>query len=999
MISSMKDTLESSHKKLLFFTLLLVSALTITLLHSNLTLNILGATTDEYDQLRLKWRQHITGGNNYNPADPDIATKISSIDASANSYWNSMNKATNRSSLWSDLASTNNSSHITRAYERLHAMSLAYSTHGSTLENNQQLRADLISAMDWMYTNRYNERKKSYDNWWDWELGTPIQLNDIVVMLYDQLSATQRTNYMNAVNKFSPTVTMTGYNRAAKGWVIAGRGIIVKSAAKITEARNGVGSVFAYVTTGDGFYTDGSFIQHEKHSYNGGYGFSTLQQLSKLLYTLEGSTWTITDPNKNNIYSWIYNSFEPLIYKGAMMDMTRGRMISYSHQQDHEVAGARVIPSIITIAQIAPPEDAVRYKSMIKHWVISDTYRNFLTSSPMYFIVQAKSIIADPAIPDRGELALYKQYHNMDRAVHLQQGFGFGISMSSNRTYNYESINNNNLKGWYTGDGMTFLYNNDLSQFSNDFWPTINPYRLPGITVDTMTRSNSSGARYLSTKNWVGGVNFLNRFGVTGMDYDAYGSSLVAKKSWFMFDNEVVALGSGITNNDNRTIETIVENRKLSNNGTENLSVNGVLKPNTLGWSETMTGVNWINLEGTAGYYFPTASTIKGLREARTGRWTDINTYGDQPSDPITRNYLTMWFDHGINPSNRSYAYTILPNMDPVQTATYATTPDISIVSNTPNIHAVQENTLNILGANFWQAGTAGYITSSNPASVMAKTDGETFKVAVSDPTQSQSTLNLEFAQSATSVINKDAAITVLQLSPVIKIQVNTTGSKGKTFSVTFSQVAPSPTPTPTPTDIPTPTPTTDPNLSPTPTQSVPTATPTATPTPVPVVTTFTPVADAYVRDGTYANTNFGTTTTLTTKNDASSGYTRHSYLRFDLSTYNGTVSNAKLRLYPSTVGTSGITNALASVANITWGETAITWNTKPVAGSIIRTWTPTLGNWIEIDITTQIQNALAGTKQVGFLIYSTVNVGSAGNVNYDSREVSTTAPQVVITQ
>jgi len=50
-------------------------------------------------------------------------------------------------------------------------MTLAYATHGCALENNVTLRSDIISALDWLYTNRYNETKAKYDNWWDWQIG------------------------------------------------------------------------------------------------------------------------------------------------------------------------------------------------------------------------------------------------------------------------------------------------------------------------------------------------------------------------------------------------------------------------------------------------------------------------------------------------------------------------------------------------------------------------------------------------------------------------------------------------------------------------------------------------------------------------------------------------------------------------------------------------------------------------------------------------------------
>src|SRR5262249_26343386 len=189
-------------------------------------------------------------------------------------------------------------------------------------------------------------------------------------------------------------------------------------------------------------------------------------------------------------------------------------------------------------------------------------------------------------------------------------------------------INQENLKGWYTGDGMTYLYNQDQGQYSDDFWPTVNQYRLPGTTVDTRSRSSCSGQSYASPKSWVGGTDLWD-VGVSGMELKAYGSSLTARRSWFMFDDEIVALGAAINSTDSAGVETIVENRKLDADGSNALTVNGEQKPATLGWSEAMSDVSWFHLDGTGGYSFPEPPVGDGGRPTRSRLWG-----GDYPRQP-----------------------------------------------------------------------------------------------------------------------------------------------------------------------------------------------------------------------------------------------------------------------------------------------------------------------------------------------------------------------------
>src|SRR5499433_2812384 len=330
------------------------------------------AQADEFDDLRAKWKDMLTGGASFDPSDPDIANRIAAIDSEARGNWSRMSTSPDRSYLWSDLASTTVSSHITSSYNRLRSMALAFSTHGSSLEGDPALLADLISALDWMNGNRYNAGLSEYDNWWDWEIGTPLSLNDNAVLLYDQLSADQISNYMSAIERFTPVPALTAANRVWKCTAVAIRGLLIKDAGKMGLARDGLSdlpsrrnSVFEYVNSSDGFYRDGSFIQHGKHPYTGGYGNSQLANLSALLYALSGSTWQITDPNQQNVFAWVYEAFQPLLYDGSMMSMVRGREISRSGSQDHNT-GHSIMQSILRVAQFAPEADAYAFKSMVK---------------------------------------------------------------------------------------------------------------------------------------------------------------------------------------------------------------------------------------------------------------------------------------------------------------------------------------------------------------------------------------------------------------------------------------------------------------------------------------------------------------------------------------------------------------------------------------------------------------------------------------------------------
>ncbi|NOU66290.1 hyaluronate lyase [Paenibacillus sp. LMG 31461] len=756
--------------------------------------------TDEFDTMRAKWKTMLTGGTSYSPTNADISPKIASITATAQDYWTRLNKTPDGTTnyLWSDLtAGTHTSSQVTSGFRRIKDMALATQTYGSPLYGNTQLISDIIMALDWMNTWRYSDTKASYDNWWDWQIGAPMALNDCVVLLYDSLSSAQITNYMNAINKYIPAVNKTGANLSWQATAIMVRAVIIKDSAKLIAARGWLTTLFPNVTTSDGFYEDGSFVQHNVFAYTGGYGANLLVDTANLMYLLKGTTYEITNANQSNVYQWIYKSYQPLLYKGAMMDMVRGREIVRYTSQDRE-AGHYIMQGIIRLSQIAPTADASRLNSMIKYWIEAEnqstTLNKFYADASINMIVLGQAIMSDSAVVSASELVHYQQLSAMARSVQLRPGYGFGIAMFSNKISSYESINSENGKGWYTGAGATYLYNNDLNQFSEDFWPTVNFYRLPGTTVTSATYAVSQ----YNAKNWVGGTDLLHVYGVTGMDMGmttATPSTLNAKKSWFMFDDEIVALGAGITSTDAKSTETIVENRKINSAGSNALTVNGTAQSTTLGWSQSLSGVSTIHLAGNVpgsdiGYYFPTAPAIQAKREARIGNWKQIKSTGITSGTNITRNYLTMWFDHGGYATDQTYQYVILPNKTSAEVTSYANNPNITVLENSASAQAVKENTLNIVGVNFWNdaVSTVGGITSNKKASVMTKETSGELDVSISDPTQANTgSIQVEINKAASGTILADAGITVTQLSPTIKFTVNVNGAKGKAFKAKFS--------------------------------------------------------------------------------------------------------------------------------------------------------------------------------------------------------------------
>jgi PKD repeat protein len=148
---------------------------------------------------------------------------------------------------------------------------------------------------------------------------------------------------------------------------------------------------------------------------------------------------------------------------------------------------------------------------------------------------------------------------------------------------------------------------------------------------------------------------------------------------------------------------------------------------------------------------------------------------------------------------------------------------------------------------------------------------------------------------------------------------------------------------------------------------------------------TFTPTDDAFVRSN-FPDENTGSLDNLRSfKKTAETD----SYLKFTVSAVTGSVTSAKLRLY--VVDASANAGTLYSVADTSWSESAITWNTKPPAsGPIGPAGKATLGTWIEIDL---------GSAISGNGTYSLALVGTYSDAAWFSSKEGAHSPQLVVAQ
>ncbi|MDF6046243.1 polysaccharide lyase 8 family protein [Streptomyces sp. JH14] len=761
------------------------------------------------DALLQRAETLLTGGV-FDASDADFAAAVTTLDTTAKGLWDTLDRSAGRTALWPDLSPVTDPGNFGQSYTRLRALATAWATPGTSLAGSTEAADALVAALRFAHDTAYNPAKRETGNWWFWEIGAPRALMDCSVLLRDRLPVADLTDYLAVVDRFcpnadrrtnSPTLGETGANRTDKAVVVALRGLLGQDASKLASVRDalsdvrdsGRNSLFRYVGSGDGFYEDGSFVQHDVVAYTGTYGVILLGGAAYLLSLLAGSEWAVTDAKVSVMYEAVERTFAPVVFDGLMMDAVRGRAVSRERAGDHR-DGAAAVAAILLLATGAPAAYADRWRELVKGWLTRNRTTPFAALATLPQLALAKAVLNDSGIPAGERTTGHFVFADMDRVVHRQPGWACALSLSSKRISAYEAGNGENLHGWYTGDGMTYLYDgDDLGQYNDGFWPTVDPYRLPGTTVDTRQRTDlGTGAgtsTFRPTNAIAGGVVLHDRYGASAMELiGPAGTTLRARKSWFLLDNAVIALGAGITSSDGRTVETVVENRNLGAGGTQRLLVDGARRPDELGWTQDFDRAGWAHVEGVGGYVFPDTTNLRALREERTGTWRAVNTGADTggSTDPVSRRYLTLWLDHGVSPTDAGYAYVLLPGASAAATAVWSYSRPVRIVANDTTAQAVEARRHGLTAVNFWGAGTAAGITASGPASVLVQRRGPELTVAVAEPSRTLTSLTVELPFPADRVVTADDSVSVTTgRRPVLTIAVG--GSRGHTHTATLS--------------------------------------------------------------------------------------------------------------------------------------------------------------------------------------------------------------------
>lgn len=678
---------------------------------------------------------------------------------------------------------------LEQVYSRLREMAIGYRiavNTGSNAVDTKALKSAILNALNLMHTKYYANNAYRIDGnprFTSFKFKLPEALADILLCMYNDLEYETLKKYAHEVlgRTVLPTVSQgtnerTDYtNRLWATVPYIKLAVLLKDEARINHAYRYLSQIFDNASRSvenpsglSGFYEDGSFVFHNNFAYNLGYGKSYLASVAEFYNTTSGTVFDISEIyGFDRMYDRIINSYLPFIYDFKNMKIVTGRENAYSN--------ARTTVAACIILAGSAPEDkkteiASHIKTVIENSKDAETYLKKKTRFDTFTYLAYPTIVKKTTeflntlnnIESVGNDKFNKIYYNMDRVLHKTDNFTFALAMSSSRIGKYESSSTkpNSLTEWYTGDGMTYIHNKD-TQYMSSWFETANPYKMPGTTVDSTVRSEEQTFN-LSKEEWglpendfAGGVS-NGTAGVAGMELgNKWVSGLKGRKSYFMLDNEIILMGTGISGGYGNAY-TVVDNRKI--NGSEDIYVNGALHTCNTSEIENPSSV-W--LEGNIGYIFSGENCVT------------INKEEYKTGNP----HFVMSVQHGNEPENGKYLYTLLPNADLSETVNYASNPGFTVLSHTNSLHAILRKSDGMILANVFEPCELYGFYFKTPCSVLI--DGNT--LYISDPTMKQNEIKLNYSKDITIDVSNIKGATYkyeLPLYNVYNCDITTDGTK-----------------------------------------------------------------------------------------------------------------------------------------------------------------------------------------------------------------------------
>ncbi|KAJ7149871.1 polysaccharide lyase family 8 protein [Mycena crocata] len=475
----------------------------------------------------------------------------------------------------------------------------------------------------------------------------------------------------------------------------------------------------------DGIRADGSFGQHAGLLYNGAYGKDYANDVFNLEICAGGTQF---QPGNASMAA-----FTSLLIADRWM-IFRNTITNILHW-DYTVIGRNIAQPVADKNSAATLQMNLTQIEVLGQLWESDDITNF------YNALNANDTSVNPA-----SLVGNRMFYANDYMVHRGENYIITLKMFGERTQNSECVNSQDKLGFHLADGAIYTYitgNEYQDIFSAWDWNLI-----PGITVDYgATPLSCDAARKTGIQPYVGGVSD-GVVGIAAMRYDNPTTrAMTWRKTFFFLEDDIVfVMIALITSSTTAPVFSVLDQR---------LHVGTVYVDGAAATTGNYTRVNSLWHGGT-GYTFNSSNPATSLSlqlGPRTGSWQAI---GSSSAAPNTVDIFSAWLSH--SDISAPVTYAMYPGTTQTKFAQKAKdeSTNLHVVRNDGSISALLDSAHNTAFVTFWTAAESTITIPSlktGVGAIQVKSNGssslilrmDTWDVTVSDPTQTLTSLLLDF--------------------------------------------------------------------------------------------------------------------------------------------------------------------------------------------------------------------------------------------------------------
>lgn len=657
---------------------------------------------------------------------------------------------------------------------RLSSLVSTYVSSGTENYHDTELLKKIRKALEYFCLAEFDDVGAGNSGWDDW-IAYPTVLGEIICTLMEEnvdipdnvLSSArefyfrkweERENgayrFCTANNNITVTATMWRYIAAiyneedtlrmmfeecTKDWVTYGDGVANyedgESASPMLDRQD----KSHYL--GQGIYPDGTYLAHGELLYTRGYGNQWMNGVIPILKYAAGTEFAASQDKLQVLADMVLDSFA-WARRGEGGDF----------------------------------------------WSVGRTLERGNGTRELYVVSFINGLLAEPTMPRRDELVEMrdkilndteksqsyvtgnKAYWNADYMLHHREKFFASSKSTSNRLLRSENLNLDGNNQYYMGNGLAIYTDGQEYIGATKVWDWD---RIPGLTAVQSDDNVPEIPRNAYNNNINYGYNSFHgvasdgEYGFSTADYyDVYGE-VDAKKAYFFFDDEVVALGAGLKSSSSYPLYTSMNQSNLD--GEVTYSVGGETKTLEDETKLTVENTEWI-YHDNVGYVTPGEQTVSFANKSQTGNGLRI---GDEREPYETRKIFSAGIEHGTNLKGGTYTYILVPGESMEYVAEYAKNPKVQILRNDTEIQAVYHPELEILQAVFRKAGELEFadgkkISVDRPCMIMVRKIASGYEIVMQNPEQTYITVNFginEKMEAAGSTWNEESGMLYIPMT------------------------------------------------------------------------------------------------------------------------------------------------------------------------------------------------------------------------------------------